>query len=364
MKLNEGRIGRQEATSLAAMGVVASAVFYPNAAEGYRYGNASYVAALLAFSLLFLLFFITVRAMRRRGAAHLGAFLTDSLGGLFGRVATLAVILFLVISAAIPLIQFQWLLKRFVFPDNLVATICLYFLPPMLLLACMGLETLGRTARMLFWLLAVSFVLPMVIPAASYETYHLFPLPLENPLAIVQSAVRMTAQGMPAMLALLIYADGVQGVKNAEKYGRIALLGGGLLVVLLQLCISLSFSYSDLQEIVSPLYRLLMLQRSGINMRIDKLVLFLWIIMGLLAVSGYLYAAALLLCRTTGIGDVRPPALSFSAAAATLALLVSQNAEWTATASSAVRSNLYLLALVPPLLAAVAAFLRKERLAA
>ena len=55
MKLNEGRIGRQEATSLAAMGVVASTVFYPNAAEGYRYGNASYVAALLAL-VLFLIF--------------------------------------------------------------------------------------------------------------------------------------------------------------------------------------------------------------------------------------------------------------------------------------------------------------------
>ena len=218
MKLNEGRIGRQEAASLAAMGLVSSAVFYPNAAEGYRYGNANYFAAPLAFLLLLLLFFVIVRSMKRRGAEHLGAFLTDALGGLFGRVAALAVVAFLVLSAAIPLIQFQLLLKRFVFPDSLVSTICLYFLPPMLLLACMGLETLGRTARMLFWLFAIAFVLPMLIPISAFETYHLFPLPMENPVSIVQSAVRMAAQGMPAVLALLIYADGVQGVRNAERY--------------------------------------------------------------------------------------------------------------------------------------------------
>lgn len=364
MKLNEGRIGRQEAASLAAMGLVGSAVFYPNAAEGYRYGNSNYIAAPLAFLLLLLLFFVIVRSMKRRSAEHLGAFLTDALGGLFGRVAALAVVAFLVLSAAIPLIQFQLLLKRFVFPDSLVSTICLYFLPPMLLLACMGLETLGRTARMLFWLFAIAFVLPMLIPISAYETYHLFPLPMENPVSIVQSAVRMAAQGMPAVLALLIYADGVQGVRNAEKYGYIVILGGGLLVILLQLCISLTFSYLDLREIISPLYRLLMSQRSGVNMRLDKLVLFSWIAMGILSVAGYLYAAALLLCRTTGIGDVRPPALSFSAVAASLALLVSKNTNWTNTAATLIVDNLYLLALAPPLLAAAAAFFRKERLSA
>src|SRR5699024_7763320 len=105
MNLREGRIGRQEAACLAAFGVAVNGLVYPNDAALYAHGNAAYLAAPLSLLLLLPAFALVARAMERRASAHLGGFLCDALGGLAGRAAALAVIGYLIVSAAVPLIQ-------------------------------------------------------------------------------------------------------------------------------------------------------------------------------------------------------------------------------------------------------------------
>ena len=65
-------------------------------------------------------------------------------------MAGLILVLVLVVSAAVPLIQFQVALLEYVFPNAELPNLSLFFLPAILALACAGLETLGRTARVCF----------------------------------------------------------------------------------------------------------------------------------------------------------------------------------------------------------------------
>ena len=162
MNLREGRIGRQEAACLAAFGVAVNGLVYPNDAALYAHGNAAYLAAPLSLLLLLAAFALVARAMERRASAHLGGFLCDALGGLAGRAAALALIGYLVVSAAVPLIQFLLSMHRYVFPNSSVQNIALYFLPPLIGLSLAGLETLGRTARICLWPFALMLLLPQI----------------------------------------------------------------------------------------------------------------------------------------------------------------------------------------------------------
>ena len=163
MNLREGRIGRQEAACLAAFGVAVNGLVYPNDAALYAHGNAAYLAAPLSLLLLLPAFALVARAMERRASAHLGGFLCDALGGLAGRAAALAVIGYLIVSAAVPLIQFLLSMHRYVFPNSSVQNIALYFLPPLIGLSLAGLETLGRTARICLWPFALMLLLPLLL---------------------------------------------------------------------------------------------------------------------------------------------------------------------------------------------------------
>lgn len=362
MNLQEGRIGRQEAACLGWMAVVVSGLFYPNAASLYTHGNANYLVTAVTVLLLFAVFVLVAGAMARRGAAHFGMLLHDGLGRAGGTVAGLILVLVLVVAAAVPLIQFQVALLEYVFPNAELPNLSLFFLPVILALACSGLETLGRTARVCIWPVAIAFLLPLLLPVTSYEVYHLFPLPFEAPAAILQQGVMGLSRGLPAVIAILVCAKGLHGVRNASRCGIVAILAGGALVCVSQLCIGMIYSYKELQVTLFPMYRMVLTSNSGIYLRLDKLLLFLWILSGVLTSGFYLYAAALLYCQVTGLRDVRPAALSLGCCAGTLVLLAGIDAaDWMQPLASAVMDQLYLAALLPPTLAAFVASCRKER---
>ena len=57
----------------------------------------------------------------------------------------------------------------------------------------------------------------------------------------------------------------------------------------------------------SPVYCMTMAARQDrMGLRLDVLVLFLWVMTGLAAAAFYLYAAALLVCRIAKAEDIRP----------------------------------------------------------
>ena len=113
---------------------------------------------------------------------------------------------------------------------------------------------------------------------------------------------------------------------------------------------------------VFPFYRMVMTSYPGVYLRMDKLLLFFWLVTGALCGAFYLYAAALLYCHATGVRDVRPAALSLSACAVTLTALASlDTASWLRNVAAVIVEYLYLPALLPPVLASLVAFCRKER---
>ena len=75
----------------------------------------------------------------------------------------------------------------------------------------------------------------------------------------------------------------------------------------MHLGLGLTFFGPDMASLTAPVYCMTMAARQErMGLRLDVLVLFLWVMTGLVAAAFYAYAAALLLCRMMGVEDVRP----------------------------------------------------------
>ena len=149
-------------------------------------------------------------------------------------------------------------------------------------------------------------------------------------------------------LALLVAGRGCQGQGNARKSVDLGLLLGGAGAFSLHLGLGLTFFGPDMASLSAPVYCMTMAARQErLGLRLDMLVLFLWVATGLVGAAFYLYAAALLLCRTMAVEDLRPVGALLVLLCMGLVLLFNFDSDEVLFAVRLVYRWGYLLLLVP-----------------
>lgn len=301
-----GRFGRQEAVSLTALSGVINGFFAVDNAAAFQHGNVQYLTSLLGAVFAWLLLEWTVYSMRRVGARTLHELLSALLGSVGASVASVVLLVALCLAAALPLLQLLIALSQFIFVDAEYVNILLYFLLPILLLVFFGMETLARMSRLFFPIVLIGTLFALLTGFPAYRTFRLYPLAFA-PKTVLGQTLSATFRFVPSVLLLLIGADALQGLQNVRFCGRMGLGMAGGLVVLTKLCLGLSYAYSDLRGMSAPLYRLILEVRTeDPALRADRLIMFLWVMGGIVAAASYLYAASLLFVRSYRVGDVRP----------------------------------------------------------
>ncbi|MDR1620398.1 MAG: spore germination protein [Clostridiales bacterium] len=321
MKLNQGKIGRQEIVCAVAITACASGIFTPGSQTLYANGNPAYISMLLSAGLALCVFGLLVRAMRRTGAHTLWELLRFGLGSVAGRIAATFYTLLFILSAASLLSRFTLLLGQFVFPLTPGWNILIYLLAAACVPAWLGLEGLGRAARLLGWPMLFSLTLALILAAGNYEPYRLAPFPGDSMPGLAGFGARGTLFFLPALLGLLVVAKGAHGLSNAGKAGYIANAVSGVLAAVCRLCLGMSYSYKDLAQMHSPMYRLATgFKAEGYFSRLDVLLVFGWAMGGMLAAAFYIYAASYLYTNAFGQEDIRPSVAVFSGVAGAAAL--------------------------------------------
>ncbi|MBQ3108701.1 MAG: GerAB/ArcD/ProY family transporter [Clostridia bacterium] len=351
MNLREGRVGRQESIAAAAIMLTVSGLF---ASGSPKDGNSAWLYLPLSLLLGTMVFLFVSAAMKRSGArdfAELNGFALGTAAPLFGTLLSLA----LCGACALVLDHFVTLLHKYVFVGAAYPTLVLFCILPPLFMTWKGLECISRTAKLFAWVLAVSLLLELVLAAGAYESYRLFPLLGEGLPALAKSSGRGIGLFLPAFAALFICAEGLQGQQNARKYGIRAAATAGILLIFVSAAIALVFPYHDAEEVFSPLYRMSSLGRdSKYQLRLDKVLLFLWLAGGMIAVSAYNYAAALQFAKSFDQQDIRPAAGVFpllSAGAVLLRQSEGANFDLMAAISRYASAVLLVLLLFPAVIA-------------
>ncbi len=364
MNAREGRVGRQEAAALGALSCIAMGVFAREAHGAQQGGTGRYLSCAFGAAVALLIFVAIAGGMREKRVPDLAALYTRAFGRIGGAVAGLVTALLLAVAAAEPLAGIFAILDSCIYTEAPVQNVLFYALVPLLFFALMGLETLTRTAKLFTVVILLAMAVFAAMAAPAFETFRLYPLLSEGLRETLSAGLSESGRFLPALLALLICANGLHGVKNASFAGYASILVGGTVAVGVLLCVGLTFDQGMLATVDAPVYRAMMTARTGsAYVRADKLLLFFWTIAALLCAGFFAYAAALTHMRAFGMRDVRPAAAAYVELVAGLALAVRlESGAAVKLIDTAERYGFLPLALLP-LIAALTASLRREECA-
>ncbi len=307
MNLCEGRSGIQEGMNLAGIALTAGTLFTLDAAETYQNGNGTYLAFPGAIFLALMLFLLVAGAMRVSGQKDLFAFVDYAFGHLGGSLLIAIICIAFFANAYSLLSRFAAMVHALVFTEATPFPVFLWMLPAVAYMAFRGLECISRMAKCFGVLLGGVLLLSILLPVQAYEAYRLYPLPFSRWETIVSGAFGGTFTTAPALLGLLTMAQGFQGTKNARRAGVVGAAAAIVLVALAQLAVGLTYTYTELQNIFVPLYRLnLKLLQESYFFRMDKLVLFFWLTGAMIVGAYYVYGSGYVFCRRWSRHDVRP----------------------------------------------------------
>ena len=303
MNLRLGRFGLQESAAAVGLAALISGVFTLNVGETFARGNLCYMATAAGALLGLLLLKLLGGALARSGGSDLG----DLLAGGPWPLLALPLALGLVLSAALPLLRFALAMERYIFVEADYVPIVLCLLPVLLLMVLSGMECVARMAKLLCVPGALALGLTLLLATPAFDSSHLFPLFSPGFAAFLDQTGEALFRFLPPGVALFAAGRGCQGRRYVQGGVSRGLLLGGAGATLLQLGLGLTFFGPDLSSLSGPVYCMTMAARQErLGLRLDVLVLFLWVMTGLVAAAFYLYAGALLLCRATGVEDVRP----------------------------------------------------------
>lgn len=348
MNLRLGRFGLQESASAVGLGALISGTFALNVRDTFAQGNVCYAATAAGVLLSLLLLRLLWGAMVRRGARDLAALLRDGFGPILGALVALPLVLGLALAAALPLFRFTLAMERYIFVEADYVPIALYLLFVLLMMVLSGMETVARMAKLMLipGVLALGATLLLAWPA--FDSRHLFPLFSPGFSAFLTQTLEALFRFLGPGLALLTVGHGCQGQRHArDGVCRGLLLGGGGAVGM-QLGMGLTFFGWDMAALSAPVYCMTMAARQErMGLRFDVLVLFLWVTTGLVTAAFYAYAAALLVCRMTGVKDIRPIGALVVLAVMGLVLLFNFDSEVVLGLVRRIYAQGYLLFLLP-----------------
>lgn len=362
MNLRLGRFGKQESACVCGLGALVSGMWTVNTGLAYQNGNVGWLATLLGLLGAVLVFLLLTSAMAKWHTTSLWPLLKRSVGGFLGSILGIFLLVLLVLSAALPNVQLLSAMNRYVFEGAEEGQIALYQLGAVLLMTWLGMETIARTGRLLALPGVISVGLALFLASPAFGLYHLFPLLGAGMEELLLQSLQSLLRFLPPVLALCIVGEGCQGRDCLKQSGLTGLLTGGLLAVLMQLALGLSCYSWDIAQLPIPLYRMTMATRyDAVTVRLDVTVLFLFVVCALGAGAFYLYAGSLLLCRMTGLGDIRPVGAGLCALAATLGLLLHGGGMHMETLAAGIYNCGWTLAAVPVALVLMGSMLRREK---
>ena len=237
-----GRFGKWELFSLTAVCTIIFGCFSTDESGAYDQGNQLHFATLLALLVSLLLFEFCLSGLKKSGCKSLGELLHRQR---FGVVFAIAIALSLLCSAALPGVRFIRAMTGFIYTDADPAVIVLWCLPCLALLGVLGMETLCRTGRILLPVTLLVTLIGLGSDIPLYRLYRLFPIYTSTVTLLRQSAVSML-RFLPMVWLLLTTAHGAQGLEHVRFAGRWGLLLGGIVTIIAELCVGMSYRYTEL----------------------------------------------------------------------------------------------------------------------
>jgi spore germination protein KB len=180
------------------------------------------------------------------------------------------------------------------------------------ILVYLGIEVVSRVAYIIMPLMTLGMIITLSLLTNFYDPNFLLPWQGHGLSAMLQTGLLRTAMNIDAFL-LVIFATAFQNIETMKKAALFGLGTGVALKTAFLLAFMATFDYPSGTEKALPFYemaRLIYLTR--FLQRVEALLIMMWVIAGLLAITISFYISLYLLTRLFNLPTMRPllPALT------------------------------------------------------
>jgi len=273
--IKEGKFGVQEAVCLLTI-TICDKLFFSSPAFLTRFvGTAvwyttfiSNITAIFAFIFVYLL-------LKRFPGRNIIEIFDLSMGRFFGFLFSFSFMVLFLYNASLILREFTDSLRVYMYEDTTSAIIEIFFILAVVIAAYLGLESIARVSKLFGVGLFLGLILILLFSSRNLNYKYIFPF-WGNGLneTIIHGVRRSSAYS--EILVITIFAGSLHNIKEVKKAGFISLILSGAIFTTVLLFFIMTFTYSTLQELTSPMYTMIRAIKYGIFLqRLDPFFLFI-----------------------------------------------------------------------------------------
>ncbi|MGE7764006.1 GerAB/ArcD/ProY family transporter [Peribacillus sp. NPDC096540] len=257
--------------------------------------------------------------------------ISESLFGKWlGKAVSLSFILFSVYSTTELLLYVGTFLTTEIMPDTPIEAIHILFACILIMGVRLGLETLARSAELLFPIFVFLFIVlvaSILLPPVQFKFENIQPVFETGIKPMIRAVFLFTSIfSLPLIVLLMIFPVSVNQPKVAEKNFLIGILIGGICLLIIIALTILTLGADNSARITYPSYVLARKINIGdFLQRIEAIVAIMWIITIYFKMAFYFYASVIGLAQTLNMKDYRPLTLPLGMILIPLSLLIHPN---------------------------------------
>lgn len=361
--IKEGKIGFVEIFALLFLSNIGR-VFLTLPASAINDGRTMvWLLVLLSTAGSLITFWIVAELMKRHQKQTIVEVSETLLGPYLGTLVNIVFFLYFVAVMAFLARGYAEAILVTTLPRTPISIVLFFFFAGSLISCYYGLEVLARVARLSITFVAVGIFILFISVMERTEVSFLFPIFSQEPGLLVYQAIdkyTLVTEGLLAAVIILSVSGGWQKFKNATY---LAILLGGITLLLVCMSILLIFGVPSSNELLIPFFNLSRLISLGrYFQRVEAVFLLTWVMVGMIKLAVTLYAATLVAARTLKVPDYRPLLWVVTLLCAVLSIIppdLPTNMEWE---SEYLRSfpGLFATAALPFLLLIVSRIRKKE----
>jgi spore germination protein KB len=258
------------------------------------------------------------------------------LGKWIGKAVSLTFVFFSLLSAAELLLYVGTFLTTQVIPDTPIEAIHVIFTCIVIMGIRLGLETLARSAEILFPLFVFLFIIlvaAVFLPPVQVNFENIQPV-LETGIKPMIRAVFLFTSffSLPLIVLLMIFPVSVNRPKAAEKTFFIGILIGGFCLSIIIILAIFVLGPDNSARHMYPSYALARKINVGdFLQRIEAIMAFMWFITIYFKMTFYFYAAVIGVAQTLKLNNYRPLTIPLGMIVVSLSLIVHPNVIHAAT---------------------------------
>lgn len=361
MRLRLGRAGETGAVAAAASALFFCGVFSVEGTDAYQNNIPVYLALPLSLLLSLMPVLFIGLAMKRTGESSLTNLASFALGRVPAAFVLLPLCAAALLAASEPLVSCAQVLHKLVYDGAAYSAVLAFVFPALAFAALKGFACLTRVQLVFLVPLAASVLLAVSAAVPGFSISRLHPFPGCTAKVFLLFTLRGSSFFMPVFTSLFIcapaFAVGGAASKTAVRAALFALPAVFAVLLAIRLC----YPSSMLSGLAMPLYRIGLMQPApGFILRLDKLMIMLWLTGSLIAAALLIYSAALMFTLSFSMRDVTPAVVCFTSLTLFAVVFAVEGGESAAHAVRLLFNYGFLISAVPLTLISAAALIKRR----